>query len=60
MKTESRAVVMLGCFIFLIGAIVGMIAINSQFKHDTYDCTVKCPDNAHSIEVDQTCFCEVK
>ena len=60
MENESSVAGILGSIIFLIGGIVGMITINSQFKHDTYDCTLKCPNMAHSIEVDQTCFCEIK
>ena len=44
----------------LIGVVLGAIAINSRFQRDTYDCTVKCPNNSHSIYVDEKCYCEVK
>lgn len=53
-----------------IGIVVGAIAIiafifgiyvsASRFQKDTYDCTVKCPDMAHSIYAYDKCYCEVK
>lgn len=30
----------------------------APYRHDTFDCTNKC-GGAHSIELNQTCFCEV-
>lgn len=44
----------------VIGFVIGSTSVRSDYKRDTYDCTVKCPNMAHSIEVDQICFCEVK
>lgn len=44
----------------LVGIILGAIIINSRFEHDTYDCTVKCPNNSHSIYVNEKCYCEIK
>jgi hypothetical protein len=60
MENEGRAIAYIISVSILIGVMLGAIAINSRFQHDTYDCTVKCPNMAHSIEVDQKCFCEAK
>ena len=57
---NTRIVGILCSFVFIIGAIVGMLSISAKYKADTYDCTVKCPDMAHSIQINQTCYCEVK
>lgn len=57
---NTRIIGILCSFVFLIGAIIGMLSISSKYKADTYDCTVKCPNNSHSIYVDEKCFCEVK
>ena len=37
----------------VIGFVIGSISFRSDSEKDTYDCTVKCPNMAHSIEVDQ-------
>lgn len=60
MENESRAIAYIISVSLLVGIMVGAILINSRFQRDTYDCTVKCPDNAHSISVDEKCYCEVK
>ena len=60
MEEEGRAFVYAGLAAIFVGFVVGAVVINSRFQRDTYDCTVKCPDNAHSISVDEKCFCEVK
>lgn len=60
METESRAVSLLISIAALIGFIAGALVINSNYQKDTYDCTVKCPDNAHSIYINEKCYCEIK
>lgn len=60
MEGEGRVISVFLGLAALFGFIIGAIAINSRFQHDTYDCTVKCPNNSHSIYVDQKCFCEIK
>jgi hypothetical protein len=60
MENESRVIAYIISVSLLVGIMVGAIVINSRFQRDTYDCTVKCPDNAHSISVDEKCYCEVK
>lgn len=44
----------------VIGFVIGSIDARPDYKKDTYDCTVKCPNMAHSIQFNQTCYCEVK
>jgi hypothetical protein len=60
MEGEGRAIAYIVSVSILVGLMLGAIAINSRFQHDTYDCTVKCPNNSHSIYVDEKCYCEVK
>jgi hypothetical protein len=60
MENESRVIAYIISVSLLVGIMVGAIVINSRFQRDTYDCTVKCPNNAHSISVDEKCYCEVK
>ena len=60
MENESRAIAYIISVSLLVGIMVGAIVINSRFQRDTYDCTVKCPNMAHSISVDEKCYCEVK
>jgi hypothetical protein len=60
MENESRAIAYIISVSLLVGIMVGAILINSRFQRDTYDCTVKCPNMAHSIYVDEKCYCEVK
>ena len=60
MENEGRVISIFMSLAALFEFIIGAIAINSRFQHDTYDCTVKCPNNSHSIFVDEKCFCEVK
>lgn len=43
--------------IFIFGIVFG---IYIAFQRDTYECTIKCPNNVHSISINQTCYCEVK
>lgn len=58
--SEGNAIASMISISILIGVILGAIVINSTFQRDTYDCTVKCPDNAHSIYVNEKCYCEIK
>ena len=60
MENEGRVISIFISIGVLLGFIAGALAINSNFKKDTYDCTLKCPNNTHSIYVDEKCFCEVK
>lgn len=57
---EGNAIASMVSISILVGLILGAIVINSRFQRDTYDCTVKCPNMAHSIYVDDNCYCEVK
>ena len=43
--------------IFATGVVFG---INLAYQVDTYQCTIKCPNMAHSISINQVCYCEVK
>lgn len=47
-------------FLVGIGFLFGILSEGSVYDFDTYDCTIKCPDNSHSIEFNQVCYCEVK
>lgn len=47
-------------FLVGIGIVFGVVSENSLYDFDTYDCTVKCPGNSHSIKFNQVCYCEVK
>ena len=60
METEGRAIVAAICVVALIGFMIGSFVTVSKFGINTYDCTVKCPDMVHSIQYNQTCYCEVK
>ena len=60
METEGRAIVAAICVTALIGFMIGSFVTVSKFQINTYDCTVKCPDMAHSIQINQTCYCEIK
>lgn len=60
MEGEGRVISIFLSIAALLGFIVGAIAINANYQKDTYDCTVKCPDNAHSIYVNEKCYCEIK
>lgn len=60
METEGRAIVAAICVTFFIGFMIGSFVTVSKFGFNTYDCTVKCPDMAHSIQHNQKCYCEVK
>ena len=51
----------LAAIMLIIGAAIGsMFASAILYEKDTYDCTVKCPGNSHSIKFNQVCYCEVK
>lgn len=60
METENRSFAFAVALTALISYMVGSLVAVSRFKKDTYDCTVKCPNMAHSIQINQTCFCEEK
>lgn len=45
---------------FWLGVLTGVFGERAAYKKDIYDCTVKCPDLAHSFQVNQTYLCEVK
>jgi hypothetical protein len=47
-------------FLLGIGIVFGVAIEGSVHDFDTYDCTIKCPNNSHSIEFNQVCYCEVK
>lgn len=47
-------------FFFIFGGLIGMVSIWSCFKFDPYECTVKCPSMAHSIQYRNSCYCESK
>jgi hypothetical protein len=57
---NNRVAAIICSIVFFIGFLIGAAVIGSKFKADKYDCTVKCPNNSHSIYVDEKCFCEVK
>lgn len=51
----------LAVIMLIIGAAIGSMLVSTiDYKKDTYDCTVKCPDNSHSIKWNSACYCEVK
>ena len=60
MYDQNRSIVIIGALTATIGFLIGVFVTVSRFQKDTYDCTVKCPNNAHSISINQTCYCEVK
>ncbi len=60
MESEGRVVGVIIGLAAMFGFLIGVIAFGARFQRDTYDCTVKCPNNSHSIYVDEKCFCEVK
>ena len=60
METEGRAIVFVTALAAIISYLVGSFVAVSRFQKDTYDCTIKCPDMAHSIQVNQVCYCEVR
>ena len=60
MEEQNRVIGLIGALTAIIGLLIGSFVAVSRFQHDTYDCTVKCPNNSHSIYVDEKCFCEVK
>lgn len=43
-----------------IGFLYGVFMARGSYNLDAYDCTIKCPNNSHSILFDKTCYCEVK
>lgn len=49
METEGRAIVFVTALAAIISYLVGSFVAVSRFQKDTYDCTIKCPDMAHSI-----------
>jgi hypothetical protein len=60
METEGRAIVFVISLAAIISYLIGSFVAVSRFQKDTYDCTIKCPDMAHSIQVNQVCYCEVR
>ncbi len=60
MEEQSRITGVIGALTAIIGFIIGIFVAVSRFQRDTYDCTIKCPDMAHSIQVNQVCYCEIK
>ena len=60
MEEQNRIISVIGALTAIIGFIIGSFVAVSRFQKDTYDCTVKCPDMAHSIRVGEICYCEVK
>ena len=60
MEEQNRVIGLIGALTAIIGFLIGSFVAVSRFQHDTYDCTVKCPDMAHSIQINQTCYCEIK
>lgn len=60
MEEDKRIIAPVFALVVVLSFLFGGIISVSRFKYDTYDCTVKCPNMARSIEVDQTCYCEVK
>jgi hypothetical protein len=60
METEGRAIVFVTALTAIISYLIGSFVAVSRFQKDTYDCTIKCPDMAHSIQVNQVCYCEVR
>jgi len=60
METEGRAIVVITALAAIISYLIGSFVAVSRFQKDTYDCTIKCPDMAHSIQVNQVCYCEVR
>ena len=60
METEGRAIVFVTALAAIISYLIGSFVAVSRFQKDTYDCTIKCPDMAHSIQVNQVCYCEVR
>lgn len=60
MEEQNRVISVIAALAAIIGFLIGSFVAVSRFQKDTYDCTVKCPDMAHSIQINQTCFCEVK
>ena len=55
-----RITVIIAMIMLFVGFVVGIVSAPSSYKKDTYDCTVKCPGNSHSIKFNQVCYCEVK
>ena len=60
METEGRAFIFIIALAAIISYLIGSFVAVSRFKKDTYECTIKCPQNAHSIRVGEICYCEVK
>lgn len=56
---NNRVVAILCSIIFFVGFLIGASLIRSQYKTDTYDCTVKCL-MVRSIQYNDKCYCEVK
>ena len=60
METEGRAIVFVTALAAIISYLIGSFVAVSRFQKDTYDCTIKCPDMAHSIQLNVVCYCEAK
>lgn len=59
MNENNRVLPIIFSIIFLIGFMVGVCVVETKYDKDTYDCTVKCPNNSHSIFFDNACYCKV-
>lgn len=60
MEEHNRIIGLIGALASIIGFLIGSFVTVSRFQKDTYDCTIKCPDMAHSIQINQKCYCEVR
>lgn len=59
-ETETTVQALMIPFFFVLGGLIGIFSIWSCFKFDTYECTVRCPSMAHSIQYRNSCYCEAK
>jgi len=53
---ENSILPIIFVIVFFIGFLIGASVVHTE---DTYDCTVKCPNNSHSIFFDNACYCKV-
>jgi hypothetical protein len=62
MTSEAAYVAaILAIIMFFIGVAIGSVStFHVYYEKDAYDCTVKCPDNSHSIRFNKTCYCETE
>lgn len=60
MRDESSLMLIFAAILICIGLCGGTLSERSAYQQDTYECTIKCPNMAHSISINQVCYCEVK